>query len=84
MKFHRVDVKVHGLYDVAVEAHRWAQENFGKSKGPEGKYRWNEMVWYRTTRSHYDHKINEWHVRFYFREPSHAAWFTLRWHESTV
>ena len=54
-----------------IEATKWAREHFGKSKGENGDLRWSELVWY-------SQQLKAG-AGFYFRNPDHATWFSLRW-----
>lgn len=52
---------------------QWCRDTFGRPKGADGTLKWHEMTWYCRP----DYKTNQ--VKYYFREPKHAAWFALRW-----
>lgn len=55
-----------------IEATKWARAQFGMPKGVDGNLRWNEMIWY-------SQPLRDAGVGFYFRNPDHATWFSLRW-----
>jgi len=54
-----------------IEATKWAKVQFGMPKGVDGNLRWHEMTWY-------SQQLKAG-TGFYFRNPDHAAWFSLRW-----
>lgn len=54
-----------------IEATKWARSQFGMPKGENKDLQWNELVWY-------SQQIKAG-AGFYFSNPDHAAWFSLRW-----
>lgn len=54
-----------------IEATKWARAQFGMPRGENGELRWNELIWYSQ-----QFKAG---AGFYFRNPDHASWFSLRW-----
>lgn len=67
MKYSTVDV----TDDNRIQAIKWTKQMFGKAKGPDGTLKFHEMTWWCLRL--------ESGARFYFKNPSHASWFSLKW-----